>query len=271
MRVVKYFCCFMLLIAGLPGLNSLAFAEATVCIQCHGGQQGPLGAPVGEWRESIHSENGISCHACHGGDPTDFAMAMSPERGFIGVPEYEEVPEFCGRCHVGVKEDYLLSAHGQAVAEGGAQCVVCHGSHRVVKAGPEIINPQDCSRCHGYGQAGEIKSAIAETDRLLAGLETDLQTLAKQGIAVQSLEGATFALRNDFHRVFHSVEVERVRNETVAFQQRGSELRRQIDAVHAELDNRKLVGGMVTGLLFLASLLCFLIRKTYQQDEDADR
>jgi len=29
--------------------------------------------------------NGISCHDCHGGDPTDYEMAMTPERGFAGT------------------------------------------------------------------------------------------------------------------------------------------------------------------------------------------
>ncbi len=271
MMVVRYFKSILLLGAGLLLIAPLALAEETVCIQCHGGLEGRLGAPVAKWRESIHAENGISCHACHGGDPTDFTMAMSPERGFIGVPEYQAVPEFCGRCHVGVKEDYLLSAHGKALAEGGANCVICHGNHAVVKAGPEIINPEGCSRCHGYGQAGEIKAAVVETDAMLASLELDLQALGKQGVAIKDMEGATFALRNDFHRLFHSVNVAKVRNETAGFQQQGNEIQQQIEAVHAELDGRKLIGGIVTGLLILASLICFLIRKTYQQEEDASR
>ncbi len=195
-------------------------------------------------------------------------MAMSPERGFIGVPAYEAVPDFCGRCHIGVKEDYLLSAHGQAIAEGGANCVTCHGNHVVVKAGPEIINPEDCSQCHGYGQAGEIKAAIVKTDEMLASLAENLGFMGKKGIAVKSMESETFALRNDFRRLFHSVNVEKISNETADFQQRGMAIQQKIDAVQTELDQRKLIGGVVTGLLVLASLICFLIRKTYQQEED---
>ena len=269
--VAKSICCLFVLFAGLFILSPPAWAEDSVCIQCHEGQEQRLAAPVGEWRSSIHAENGISCHDCHGGDPTDFGMAMSPERGFIGTPEYAKVPAFCGRCHVGVMDDYLLSAHGKAVNDGGAQCVICHGNHDVQKAGPGIINPEDCSRCHDYGRAGDIKSAVGETDRLLAGLETNLQTLAKLGIATKKMEGETFALRNDFHSVFHSVEIVKVRSETAAFQQRGNEIQHQIDSIHEELGERKLGGGIIAGLLFLASLICFMIRKTYKQDEDAKR
>ena len=93
-----------------------------------------------DWQTSVHAANGISCHDCHGGDPTDMAMAKSPDRGFLGAPEYEEVPEFCGRCHVGVFEAYSAGAHGQALAEGGAQCVICHGNHAIQEAGLELTS-----------------------------------------------------------------------------------------------------------------------------------
>ncbi len=259
----------LLLLTTLLAFAPQARAEETVCIQCHGGLEGRLGTPVGQWRGSIHAANGISCHDCHGGDPTDFAMAMSPERGFIGVPDYTAVPDFCGRCHVGVKEDYLASAHGKALAEGGAQCVVCHGNHSIQKASPELINSEDCSRCHEYGQAEEIKTAIVGTDQMLADLETDLQVLARQGVTVQQMEAASFALRNDFRRVFHSVNIDRVRSETAGFLQRGEEIKQQVEAIYAEMDQRKLIGGIVAALFFVASLICYLLRKTYQQEEDA--
>jgi len=270
MTVARYLSC-LLLLTGLLVSSTPALAEDTVCIQCHGAQQGRLGAPVAAWRQSIHAKNGISCHNCHGGDPTDFAMAMSPERGFRGKPSYTEVPEFCGRCHIGVKEDYLASAHGRALDKGGAQCVMCHQNHRVQKASLELINEKSCTRCHSYERAKVIKAAIGDTDHMLTGLDKDLRALGKQGIAVKKMEGATFALRNDFHRLFHSVDVEKVRSETAAFQQRGAEIRKQIDVIHDELNQRKLWGGIVAGLLFLASIICFLMRKTYHQEEQAQR
>jgi hypothetical protein len=227
----------------------------SVCLQCHGSQPGRLGEPVGLWRQSIHAANGISCHDCHGGDPTDFAMAMSPERGFLGAPEPDAIPDFCGRCHVGVKEDYLASHHGQALGSGGPQCVTCHGNHAVVKASLDLINQQDCTRCHDFARARTIKDAVSETD------------LKRIGIAVEKLQGATFALRNDFHRLFHSVDVEQVRQQTSKFQERAAEIRGEVTKIQEELQQRKFWGVLVAALLFLASALFFLIRKTYHEEE----
>lgn len=246
---------------------SAALAAESVCLQCHAGLEGRLAAPVAAWDSSIHAQNGISCPDCHGGDPTDFAMAMDPERGFVGVPEHGEIPEFCGRCHVGVKEDYFDSGHGRALHSGGPQCVTCHGNHAVQTASLALINREDCSRCHEYGRAEEIKAAMLDTDRLLAGIQSDLDGLAKTGIRVREMEGETFALRNDFHRLFHTVDVERVREQTAAFQQRGGEIRTEIEAVQEELTTRKLLGAGAAGLLFLVSVICFLIRKTYRDEE----
>lgn len=242
-------------------------AQETVCLQCHGGLQGHLGAPVPQWRDSIHAVNGNSCHGCHGGDPTDMAEAMSPERGFIGVPTDEEIPAFCGRCHVGVLEDYLKSAHGQALGAGGPQCATCHGSHAVKKANLDLINPQDCSRCHEYGRAEELKGAMAETEGRFLALEAGLVELKRGGQEVKALQEGLFAARNEFRRLSHSVEVDRVKEQTVAFQARIGEMDAQVQAIHEELDSRKLWGGLATGLLVLAGVLFSLLRKTYQEEE----
>jgi len=255
---------FFLLILLAP---AALFAQETVCIQCHGAQPGRLGEPVKLWQESIHAANGISCHDCHGGDPTDFANAMSPAKGFLGAPENDAVPGFCGRCHVGVKEDYLQSAHGRALGRGGPQCVTCHGNHRVVAASPELINPQDCTRCHTYGRAEEIKSAVAATDGLIGSLDEDLAGLHRLGIDTKELRGELFAQRNEFHRLFHSVEVERVRSQTAAFQQRLGQIREQVTAIEDRLERRKFWGGIAVALLVLGGILALLIFKTYREEE----
>ncbi|BCR04145.1 c-type cytochrome [Desulfuromonas versatilis] len=248
-----------------------AQAQETVCIQCHGGQPGRLGEPIGQWQGSIHAQNGISCHGCHGGDPTDFAMAMSPERGFIGVPDEAEIPEFCGRCHVGVKEDYLQSAHGQALDAGGPQCVTCHGNHAVQKTTIDLINAEDCSRCHEYGRAERIKSALAETDRMISGLETELAQLHRTGIATKPLQDQIFAARNKFHRLFHSVDVEKIQQETAGVQAELGKVEERVAAYHADFSQRRLWGGGVTLALVLMGVLFMLLRKTYHDEEQEHR
>ncbi len=253
----------------LPASYAAAQQAETVCIQCHGGLPGAMGAPVEEWRESIHADNGIACEDCHGGDPTDFAMAMSPERGFIGVPEYAEVPEFCGRCHVGVLEDYLKSAHGMALQEGGAQCVTCHSNHAVQETSLDLINPDSCSRCHGYERAEEIKGILFDTDQRIETMEGKLTQLAKLGMDVDSHQGQLFDLRNRFHRAFHTVKVERVKQQTGAVLTGLDDLREKVSNIESRLGQRKLWGGVAIGVLVLAGILFLLLRKTYKEEEQS--
>jgi hypothetical protein len=239
----------------------------TVCLQCHGGQQGRLGAPVGLWRKSVHAANGISCHDCHGGDPTDFANAMSPEKGFLGAPAEEKIPAFCGRCHVGVLEDYRTSKHGLALGKGGPQCVTCHGNHAVVKASLALINEKDCTRCHDFARAKTIKEALTATDAMISGLEEDLSALHRVGISVKEMRGEVFDQRNKFHRLFHSVDVEKVRSETAGFQAALGKIRDQVEVIQGDLKQRKLWGGAAILLLVLAGLFFLLLRRTYHEEE----
>jgi nitrate/TMAO reductase-like tetraheme cytochrome c subunit len=242
-------------------------AADSVCLQCHAGQEGHLAAPVARWQASIHAANGVSCHDCHGGDPSDFGMAMDPSKGFVGVPGYAEVPVFCGRCHPGVAEDYTESAHGKALERGGPQCVSCHGNHAVHRASIDLINEKSCSRCHDYDKAARVKQAIAQTEANLQRLEVQLAELHRVGIDTEKIGGQLFAVRNDFRRLFHTVNVEKMEAETAGFATRLARIDAQIGELKDELSQRKLVGGLVVLLLIAAGCIALLIRKTYHAEE----
>ncbi len=263
-RIPTLLCALLLLtLAVLP-----AAAEETVCLQCHGGQPGKLGAAVTEWHGSVHQRNGISCHDCHGGDPTDYENAMSPERGFLGAPAYDQVPDFCGRCHVGVLADYQESAHGRAVAAGGAQCVICHGNHAVSEAQPELINETSCTRCHDYGRAAEIKAALGATDAKLAAVAGEFERLKRLGVDVKPLQDRHFDLRNRFHRVFHSVEIDKVKAETDTVQEGVAKLQGEVDGYDQTFAQRRLWGGVAVGLLVLLGIVLLQVRRTYKEEEE---
>lgn len=249
------------------GADAVSAPPESVCLQCHGAQPGRLGAPVTLWRASVHARGGISCHSCHGGDPNDFAMAMSPERGFLGVPKESAIPDFCGRCHVGVREDYLASAHGKALGKGGAHCVTCHGSHGVAQASLDLINAKDCSRCHAYGRAGDMREAMRLVEVGIVRTDERLAALHRIGVATRSLQGELFALRNDFHRIFHSVDIDKVRRETGQFNGRLDAIASRLNAIDAELHWRRVVGGMVVAGLVFAGILLLLLRRTYREEE----
>lgn len=141
------------------------------CLECHRSLGGKHEEIVTAWEESIHSERGVGCAHCHGGDPgaTEMATSMSPEAGYIGVPAKADIPALCASCHsnVDLMRQYNLptdqwakfreSVHGQRLEEGDtkvATCFDCHGGHRMNPANepsstvyPANI-PAMCSRCH---------------------------------------------------------------------------------------------------------------------------
>lgn len=261
------------LIAGLALITlllpcgTLFAADESVCLQCHANLELELSEPVGLWKESIHAQNGITCHDCHGGDPSDFAMAMMPESGFIGVPSSEEVPGFCGRCHIGVKDDYLASAHGMARLEGGPHCVNCHGNHRVKAASLNLIDPKLCSNCHSYERAAELKTALESTEDSLSALDGEIANLFRLGVVVRDKQDALFAVRNDFRRLAHTVNVEKVTTETAEFAKRIGDIQAEVDGIYNEMSQRKIVGAVVVVLLLLTGGVALLIRKSYEEEE----
>lgn len=250
-----------LLTLALP-LPSLAQA-VTACLQCHGTQTGRGEAPVPKWQGSVHAENGISCHDCHGGDPKDVANAMNPARGFLGVPKEKEIPAFCGRCHVGIMSDYLRSAHGKALGAGGPTCVTCHDAHAVKRATIDLINEASCSRCHPYARAAEIKEAMRLTEGLISAIERDLTRLRNEGIDVEAGERSLFSLRNTYRRLFHVVDTATVKRESGTIQHELAKIRVSLNQIDERQRGRKIAGAFVVGSLLLSALLLHLLRRTY--------
>ncbi|MFO7767119.1 MAG: cytochrome C [Pelovirga sp.] len=265
----KIFLRSLLLLFFLTPVGAFPVVAGTdVCIDCHGGLAGQLGEiPTAEWKTSIHARHRISCHDCHGGDPTDYVKAMTAERGFLGVPEYSEVPSFCGRCHVGVEEDYWESLHGQVVDVGGPNCVTCHENHAVQEATIDLINEDSCTRCHSYDKPALIKAEISDTEAMLSRLEASIASLYRVGVDTGHLEDELFATRNSFRRLFHSVDIDKIRAETAAFDADLEETKATIDDLENTLGKRKLAGGALVLLLLLGGCIALLIRRTYQDQE----
>jgi formate-dependent nitrite reductase cytochrome c552 subunit len=225
---------------------------------------GKFGEPVKLWQGSIHAENGIACNACHGGDPGDAANAMKKERGFLGVPTYNDVPAFCGRCHVGVLKDYLASGHGRALAKGGPNCVVCHGSHQIVRASLELINEKSCSRCHSYDRAKLIRGAMQETEGMIVALDARIIGYKQVGTDTERLEKELFAVRNRFHSLFHNVDVKKVVAESAQIKGELHKITAVLNGLDEQGRRRKLVGAVAVSATLLAALLVHLLRKTFK-------
>lgn len=150
---------------------SLTKAQATnQCIKCHldlDDNHAKL------FKTDIHFYNGITCAGCHGGDPTsdDMDVAMSEEKGFIGVPSRVNRYQVCVNCHADANkmkkfgssiptdqfENLKNSVHFQPTFnnEGPiADCVTCHSIHDIkgVKDPASKVYPTKivelCGSCH---------------------------------------------------------------------------------------------------------------------------
>ncbi|MBW2056386.1 MAG: cytochrome c3 family protein [Deltaproteobacteria bacterium] len=161
----------------LSGTINTAWTEGTAgdessCVSCHSGLGGKFAEPVSLARQSIHTQQEVTCHDCHGGDPASFDedTAHSGKKGFTGKPPFDRIPEFCASCHAdpqrmkryNLRTDqlalYKTSHHGRLLYEKRdprtATCISCHGSHdikgkdnplsRVFKANIAAT----CARCH---------------------------------------------------------------------------------------------------------------------------
>jgi hypothetical protein len=226
-----------------PAVKVKPRIERIVCLQCHGTTLVPAklrGIPD-EWRKSVHYRNGVGCNNCHGGDPNDLALAMSPQKGFLGVPKPKEVPQFCGKCHIGIMKSYLASVHGKALmATGrGPNCIVCHGTHNIQKASINIINPKLCGVCHSYVQAEGIKAALALTEKKINEIEGRLKTLKAGLIATGDEEKALFRTQVEYRTLFHTVDVNRMRSKTWEFTKKLGALNQQVQKGFQELRFRR--------------------------------
>ncbi len=161
----------------LSALQPGPVGSRSTCVRCHQEFDGNLGEPVQRMAQDIHAAKGLSCHHCHGGDPTlgietgSMADAKSRARGFIGRPANRSIAALCASCHskpeymrtynpqarVDQHSEYLTSVHGKKNQAGDTQaatCTSCHGAHGVLSS-KNPTSPvyatnvaQTCAACH---------------------------------------------------------------------------------------------------------------------------
>ena len=91
--------------------------------------------PFSSYLQSVHgkavaagSEKAAVCTDCHGSHEI---LAATDEHS----PIFRfNVPATCAKCHESVKQEFMQSIHGQAIARGNGQapvCTDCHGIHSI--------------------------------------------------------------------------------------------------------------------------------------------
>jgi Cytochrome c3/Doubled CXXCH motif (Paired_CXXCH_1) len=153
--------------AGMAGAQT-----ENTCLDCHSALDPPYQVTAEHFAQDIHSQKGLTCASCHGGDPSKpDESAMSKAAGFRGKIERKDVPALCGRCHSDAAymrqynpslrtdqySQYLTSMHGKLRAKGDDKVAVCSDCHSVHDIRPpsdprSTVYPlnvaKTCARCH---------------------------------------------------------------------------------------------------------------------------
>lgn len=134
------------------------------CGTCHGQKyvmeaSGHSSQPFNSYLQSVHgkavaagSEKAAVCTDCHGAH--DILAASNDQSPIFRF----NVPATCAKCHESVKQEFMQSIHGQAIARGNSQapvCTDCHGIHSIKahldpKSSVAATNLASvtCARCH---------------------------------------------------------------------------------------------------------------------------
>jgi nitrate/TMAO reductase-like tetraheme cytochrome c subunit len=124
-------------------------------LECHEDRVRQLAtANYQQWSESVHALKGVTCDACHGGDPTqptkekahaNIANTTDPQSPVY----YTNVPKTCGKCHSNELANFETSKHYQKLEslQLAPTCTTCHAPHTFT-----VMNPEDfvtsCGNCH---------------------------------------------------------------------------------------------------------------------------
>jgi len=124
-------------------------------LECHEERVRQLAtANYQQWSESVHALKGITCEACHGGEPGQ----ATKEKAHINLknatdPEspvyYTNVPKTCGKCHSRELNNFENSKHFQKLEalKLAPTCTTCHAPHTFTVMNPEEFR-QSCGNCH---------------------------------------------------------------------------------------------------------------------------
>jgi predicted CXXCH cytochrome family protein len=169
---------------------------------------GPFGrdtAPPDDWSASVHAAALLkrgdtsaptcsSCHGSHGATP----------------PGVENVTNVCAQCHVRQAELFRASSKKKIFDEiGQAECLVCHGNHRIESPADAWIGLQEgtvCAQCHDetLGGAQTIRDLRQQLDRLSTVVGSADASLTRAELAGMLVDDGRLALREARDHQLHS-------------------------------------------------------------------
>lgn len=150
-----------------------ALAKENGCLFCH-----TKGHNFKDWQKSVHAAHGISCEACHEGDPktrdpVKAHQGVLPSKDEKSSIHFQNVPKTCGQCHVEELKEFQKSVHYKMLQRSGKgpNCLTCHGSMATTILAYDSLE-KTCSLCHGRPtQAAKALSLLNSAKNLLNLLE----------------------------------------------------------------------------------------------------
>jgi len=183
---IKYFLALVLFL--FLTTNLIKAQPVDECFKCHTDLDD---AKATLFKTDIHHLKGISCSGCHGGDSStdDMDVAMSKEKGFIGVPAKDTRYQVCSNCHsdadkmkrLGSKlptdqfEKLKISVHFQPSFDNKgpmADCITCHSVHDIksVKDPASKVYPtritELCGSCHSSAEFMKLYNPALPIDQV---------------------------------------------------------------------------------------------------------
>ena len=133
------------------------------CLVCHAEKRR-------SFTMGIHSERGMRCNDCHGGNPAALELPAAHRGQFLGNPTKLQTVEMCSACHADANQmrqyglpadqlaEFRTSLHGQLLLQrrnfDAPTCSDCHDAHTILPPEDARSNvfptniPGTCARCH---------------------------------------------------------------------------------------------------------------------------
>jgi len=108
-----------------------------------------------------------------------------------------------------------------------------------------------------------INRAMQETESMIVAIDGNIAAFKQEGVDTERMEKELFAVRNSFHSLFHTVDVEKVRKDTTRIQGGLKKLDAKLQGLNEARSKRKQAGAAAVAAALLAALLFHLLKKTY--------
>jgi hypothetical protein len=150
------------------------------CIVCHADKRRTFTL-------GIHSERGIRCHACHGGNPAALETPAAHRGSFIGNPDKLATVRICSACHSDPAQMRQFGLHTDQVAE------LRTSRHGQLLLGQSNMDAPTCTNCHDAHTIlppEDARSNVHPTNipATCAGCHDDEQLMEKYGLPTRQFE-----------------------------------------------------------------------------------